>query len=293
VSLADLQRTTTALLGAGAPITDINAVRKHLTELGGGGLLRRTRARVVALLVSDVVSDNLSVVGSGPCAADPTTYADALAVLARHAVEVPRAVRAHLEAGAGGARPETLKPGDPALERVQTVVIGNVQRLVHEACTQVSTRGRVPLIVGPCTCDVADVPPGLVYAEHLLVADLDFIVTGGEPTVRLPRRPGHGGRNQHLALLMAQVIRGSDRVFLAAGSDGTDGTTDAAGAVVDGRTWDTAVRLGLDPAGALAAYDSGRVHAALGTLVRTGPTGTNVLDLHLFGPRRVPARVLH
>jgi glycerate-2-kinase len=284
IGLAAVQATTAALLAAGAPITEINCVRKHLSALAGGRLLAATRARVLVLLLSDVLGDDPSVVGSGPCAADPSTFADALAVVDRRGVALPDAVRAHLEAGARGEREESLKPGDPRLARASHVTLGSFATL--RAAAERSARG-LGLEVGPLAPpqdgDVGEVATR--YAERARTAAAGaLLIGGGEPTVSLPPGSGRGGRSQHLALLLARELRGTGAAFLAAGSDGTDGPTEAAGAAVDGATWDAARDRGLEPDAALARFDSNPLHAALATLVHTGPTGTNLLDLHLLAP---------
>jgi hydroxypyruvate reductase len=282
LTLADVQETTRGLLAAGATIAEINTVRKHLSAIHGGQLALRTAARLLVLVLSDVLGDDLAVIGSGPCVADPSSYADALAACARRAAPLPAAVRAHLRAGAAGQRPETPKPGDPRLARVAHVLVGSFATLRDAAERAARRRGlAVEPLAPPQEGDVGDVAAAYAArARHARPGRL--LVGGGEPTVTLPPGAGRGGRSQQLALLMARALRGSGAAFLAAGSDGTDGATDAAGAVVDGATWDRAAAAGLTPAAALARCDAGPLHEALGTLVRTGPTGTNVLDLHLL-----------
>jgi glycerate 2-kinase len=284
LGLADVQGTTAALLAAGAPITEINCIRRHLSAIAGGRLLAATRARVVVLTLSDVLGDDPAVIGSGPCAADPSTFADALAVVERRRLELTPGVRAHLEAGARGAREESLKPGDPRLARAEHVVLGSFATLRSAAERAARAAGLEVLPLAPPQAgDVAAI--AALYAGRARAAPAGaLLVGGGEPTVSLPPGAGRGGRSQHLALLLARALRGTGACFLAAGSDGTDGPTDAAGAVVTGATWDEARARGLTPEQAEARFDSHALHEALGTIVRTGPTGTNLLDLHLLAP---------
>jgi hydroxypyruvate reductase len=291
VTLAEKQAVTRLLLEAGAGITDLNAVRKHLSTLKGGQLARAAHpAPVVALLLSDVIGDPLDVIASGPTVPDPTTYADALGVLDRFGVRdrVPGSVRAHLEAGAAGRVAETPKPGDPVLASATTVVIGNNTLLVEAAAAEARRRGLAPLVLtrrleGEAR-EVARVLAAVVREAAETgtpVAGPACLVAAGETTVTV-RGPGRGGRCQEFCLAAAADLAGVPGVaILAAGTDGTDGPTDAAGALVDGETWARAAAAGVDPRAALAASDSHGFFRALGDLVVTGPTGTNLMDLYL------------
>ncbi len=290
LTLEDLARTTRRLLESGADIDELNCVRKHLTRVSGGRLAAASSARrIEALLVSDVPGDRIDVIGSGPCAADPTTFDDALAILERRApLETwPDAVRLHLEAGRAGRIAESLKPGDPSLERVRhTVVARNAD--AREAAVAAARR------LGVEAVDLGEILRGEARdAARSLVAEARrhggseprILVAGGETTVTV-RGPGLGGRSQELALAAALELDGEAGIaLLAAGTDGTDGPTDAAGAVVDGESADQLRRSGADPAGALARNDSYTALAGLdaGGLLRSGPTGTNVMDLVLVG----------
>ncbi|HEY3354346.1 MAG TPA: DUF4147 domain-containing protein, partial [Polyangia bacterium] len=235
--LGDVQATTRALLAGGATIGEINAVRKHLSALHGGQLALRTAARLLVLVLSDVLGDDLSVIGSGPCVPDPSTYGDALAACARRGVALPARVRAPLAAGAAGARPETPKPGDPRLARATHVVVGSFATLLAAATEAAARRGLVTAPLGPPQDGDVNVAAATYAARARAAGAGVLLVGGGEPTVTLPPGAGRGGRSQQLALLMAQALRGRGAAFLAAGSDGTDGPTDAAGAAVDGGTW--------------------------------------------------------
>jgi len=284
LELGDKQRLTARLLDAGADIAALNAVRKHCSRVKGGGLARAAEraAALWALVLSDVVGDDPAVIGSGPTVADPTTFADAEAMLAAHLPPeaVPPAVVRHLAGGRRGAVPETLKPGDAALARTRTVVIGGNRDAVDAAAGTAARLGyAAEVLEPPFTGDAAEV--GRAVAARLKSAARNHpiaLVVGGESTVRVVAG-GRGGRCQQLALAAACVLAGEPGVVLAAGTDGVDGPTDAAGACVDGGTVGRALARGIDPVRALAATDSHPLLAATGDLLVTGPTGTNVADV--------------
>jgi glycerate 2-kinase len=289
LSLADLQATTDLLLRCGATIVELNAVRKHLSAIKGGGLARLAApAPVVSLILSDVVGDPLETIASGPTAPDPSTFAGTWAVLARYDLveQVPAAVRARLRAGLGAEIPDTPKPGDPLFERIQNVVIGS-NRLAAEAAVEAArARGLNALLLSTFVegeaREVARVAAAL--AKEVVRYDRPVprpacLLWGGETTVTV-RGKGKGGRNQELALAAALALEGWLGVVLVAlGTDGTDGPTDAAGAVATGQTVARARALGLDAAAHLADNDAYPFFDALDDLVHTGPTGTNVNDL--------------
>jgi hydroxypyruvate reductase len=281
IALADKQAVTAALLAAGAPIETLNLIRRHCSRVKGGGLARAAAgaAGLWALLLSDVVGDDPAVIGSGPAAADPTTFADAMTALARHlrADAVPPTVLSRLARGAAGELEDTVKPGDPVLERVRNVLIGDNRTAVDAAARAAAERGLPVEVVGePIVGDAS--AAGRVLARRVLALPRGgALVAGGETTVRAAA--GRGGRAQHLALAAALELAGTPAVLLAAGTDGVDGPTDAAGACVDGETVARARTAGLDPEAALAATDSHTLLAGTGDLVRTGPTGTNVADV--------------
>jgi hydroxypyruvate reductase len=282
LSLADAQAVTAALLAAGAEITALNAVRKHCSRLTGGRLAAATTsaAGCWGLVLSDVVGDDLASIGSGPTVADPTTFADALAVLARYGVTPPAAVDAHLRRGVAGSVAESPKPGDPRLARAYTRIVGRNADAVAAAAAEARARGyAITLVREPLAGDAA------AAGERLagMVRDLPGrgavgLVAGGETTVRA-HAGGVGGRSQHLAVAAAIHLEGTAAALLAAGTDGIDGPTDAAGGCVDGGTARRARAAGLEPAEALRATDSHRLLAATDDLVVTGPTGTNVADV--------------
>jgi glycerate 2-kinase len=289
LTLADLQGTTDLLLRSGATIVELNAVRKHLSQIKGGGLARlAAQAPMVSLILSDVVGDPLDAIASGPTSPDPTTFADAWAVLDRYDLveRVPPAVRERLQAGLDGDLPDTPKAGAALFESVHNVIVGS-NRLAAEAAVETArARGLDTLLLSTFVegeaRHVARVAVAL--AKELVSYDRPVqrpacLVWGGETTVTI-RGQGKGGRNQELALAAALAMEGLPNVMLVAlGTDGTDGPTDAAGAVATGETVTRARSLGLDPATHLENNDAYPFFDALGDLIRTGPTGTNVNDL--------------
>jgi len=281
--LADKQAVTQRLLESGADVTALNAVRKHCSRLKGGGLLRAARraAGVWTFVLSDVLDDDLATIASGPTVADPTTFEDALAVLDRFALRarVPPAVVRHLEAGGRGEAPETVKPGDPLLSRSRTIVVGNNKTAVEAARRAAEALGYTAAVLPPLTGDAAEAGRAIVARLRALPGGgAAAVVAGAEPTVRV-MRGGRGGRAQHLALAAALALGDLRAVVLAAGTDGVDGPTDAAGALVDAGLVARATAAGVDLRAALDRTDSHPALDALGALVRTGPTGTNVSDL--------------
>jgi len=289
LSLADLQRTTDLLLRSGATIVEMNAVRKHLSQIKGGGLARLAApAPVISLILSDVVGDPLDVIASGPTAPDPTTFADAWSVLERYHLleQVPPAVKERLQAGLAGRVPDTPKPDAALFQRVQNVFVGS-NRLAAEAAVATAQKWGLNALLLSTFVEgearqVARVAAALLKElvhYNRPVPRPACLLWGGETTVTVRGR-GQGGRNQELALAAALALEGLAQVVLVAlGTDGTDGPTDAAGAVATGETIARARALGLDPAAHLANNDAYPFFEALDDLIRTGPTGTNVNDL--------------
>ena len=289
LTLTDLQKTTDLLLRSGATIVELNAVRKHLSQIKGGGLARLAGgAPVVSLILSDVVGDPLDAIASGPTAPDPTTFAGAWGVLERYDLveRLPPAVRAWLRAGLDGRVPDAPKPGAAWFQRVQNVIVGS-NRLAAEAAVEAARAWGLNALLLSTFVEgearqVAHV--AAAFARELVSYDRPVprpacLVWGGETTVTV-RGQGKGGRNQELALSAALAMEGLPGVVLVAlGTDGTDGPTDAAGAVASGETVARARALGLDPVAYLEDNDAYPFFDALGDLVRTGPTGTNVNDL--------------
>jgi hydroxypyruvate reductase len=291
VTLEDKQAVTRLLLAAGATINELNCVRKHLSLLKGGQLARAAApARVHALVLSDVIGDPLDVIGSGPTAPDASTFAEALAVLGRLGIReaAPRPALDRLERGARGEIPETPKPDDPFFHGVTNVVIGNNGLAVEAARACAAALGFAPhVLTRSLEGEAREAARDLVETARRVrggrgpVSAPACLIAGGETTVTV-RGAGHGGRCQELALAAAIRMEGlDDVVILAAGTDGSDGPTTAAGALADG--W-SAARLrerGEDPQARLDANDSHAAFASLGDLVVTGPTHTNLLDLYL------------
>jgi hydroxypyruvate reductase len=285
VSLEHKRDLTDLLLRAGAPIQDLNALRKHLSRIKGGGLARAAGARsVLTLALSDVEGDRLDVIGSGPTSPDPSTYADALNVLDRFRVEAPESVRSHLIAGSSGRHPETPGPGDPLFAHVEHRIVATLQDALRGALDEAAARGLQTEPLGRVLDGEArDCARRLAkQARSGAAGNLKLLAGGGEPTVTV-RGPGRGGRAQEAALAFALAIEGESRIAaLFAGTDGSDGPTEAAGAVVDGSTVARARAAGLDPRTHLERNDSHALLEATGDLLVTGPTRTNVTDLVLI-----------
>jgi glycerate-2-kinase len=284
--IEDLARTSAALLAGGTPIDELNAVRKHTSDFAGGRLARAAGCRRIEVLaISDVPGDRIDVIGSGPLAADPTRYADALAAIDRRglAEAVAPAVLAHLRAGARGEREETPKPGDPALARVRTTLVARNATAVEAALAAGRRAGLRAVRAGSLAGEAREAGRRLAALAAALRADGPLLlVAGGETTVSV-RGTGRGGRSQELALAAAVALEGrADCALLAAGTDGRDGPTDAAGAYADGGTLARARARGLDARAALANNDSHGFFCAEGGVFRTGPTRTNVMDLALL-----------
>jgi len=298
LTLEDKVETARALMGSGAAIDELNCVRKHLSRIKGGQLAALAGA-TVTLALSDVhgpVPDDPSVIGSGPTVADETTFDDALTVIRARKIIAPPAAIAYLERGARGQVPETVKPGDPRIVDSMYAVIGNRSTAVEGAARAAEERGyHVLTITAASSGEARDAGRSFVDACTRLAADASrplCIIGSGETTVTVGGA-GRGGRNQEFALGAALVLvrpEASDSrpdavpetvALGSAGTDGIDGPTDAAGAVVDATTLHRAGHLGLDAAAALAANDTYPFFAALGDLISWGPTATNVGDLHV------------
>jgi len=289
VSLADLQATTAHLLRAGADISALNAVRKHLSRVKGGRLASACRGRTLALVVSDVVGDDLAVIASGPTVADPTTYADAIAVLDRFggAASYPRTVIEALDEGRRGNRPETPKAGSAGLGRTTTMIVGAAGDAIGGAKREAEARGYlVEVEAAPVTGEArlaAELVLARIRARAAGPGGKVCLLSGGETTVTVTGT-GKGGRNQELALALAGPLAGVPvaTVVASVGTDGIDGPTDAAGAIADTTTISRARAAGIDDPGAyLGDNDAYAFFRAIGDLVMTGPTGTNVGDIQV------------
>ena len=289
VAMADLKAVTRGLLASGAPIQDMNTVRKHLSLIQGGRLAAATRARVLALVISDVTGDDPTHVASGPTVADPTTYRDALEILERFAVVAPRSIAAYLARGAAGEVADTPKPGDAAFARVDSRVIATAHASLVAAADFVKRQGVTPVVLGDSvTGEAAEVAK--VYAalareirEHSQpFAPPVALISGGETTVTL-RGKGRGGRCTEFLLSLAVALDGrGDAWALACDTDGIDGSEDNAGAVLTPDALQRAAALGIAPKRMLAQNDGYGFFAALGDLVVTGPTRTNVNDYRII-----------
>lgn len=291
LTLESIADVSTRLMLAGAPIAGLNTVRKHTERLKGGRLAQLADERydaVLVLVVSDVIGDDLSVIASGPCSPDPTTYADAIDVLTRHGLtpaDVPK-VWSHLASGVAGDIPETPKPGDRCFDRVHHTLIGTNRDAVDGACDSLKRLGvRVDATRLGVSGESRTCAKELV--DRLVSGSSDdtsrAIVWGGETTVNVTDAGGAsgiGGRNQEFALAAAMEIpAGQSTLVLAFGTDGVDGPTDAAGGFATGDTFDRIRRAGVDPVRAINGHDSHRALGAADSLIRTGPTGTNAGDV--------------
>ena len=291
ITLEDKIRTTQTLLDCGATIHEVNTVRKHISKIKGGRLARLAYpATLVSLILSDVVGDSLDVIASGPTVPDSSSFADCLRVIARYKLEekIPPRVRAFLESGARGEVEETPKAEDPIFQKVRNVIVGNNRTALDAARLKAEELGYNTLLLSNRMEGEAKV----VAAAHAAIA-MEIITTGnpvgrpacvlsgGETTVTV-RGKGLGGRNQEFALAAAAAIDGAEGVvILSGGTDGTDGPTDAAGGVIDGTTLQRGRDKGLDAADFLRRNDSHTFLRAVGDLLVTGPTFTNVMDLRL------------
>jgi hydroxypyruvate reductase len=296
ISLEDKMATTELLLKAGADIRELNTVRKHLSSLKGGGLARAAApAPLRALILSDVIGNDLSVIASGPVSPDPSTFADAIEVLKRRGVlkNAPAAVLARLSAGLRGEVEETPKPGDALFDRVVCAIVGSNELSIDAARARAEKLGhRTALLAGPLLGEASEAGRVLAAAARRSAAGETpasiALIAGGETTVTV-HGPGRGGRNQELALAFALEVGdlpGWTWAFLSAGTDGIDGPTDAAGGLVDGGTLGRLSARGIDPRAALERNDSYAALAASGDLVVTGATGTNVADVQVLLMRR-------
>ncbi len=296
VTLQDKQEATRLLLNAGASIAELNAVRKHLSSVKGGRLAQAAwPAQLVTLIISDVIGDPLDVIGSGPTSPDNSTYTEARAVIAKFGLQqkLPPRVADYLQRGSAGQMPETVKKNDPCLDKTQNVIIAGIRQALDAAKD-------MAVQLGYSVKTVSDTLQGEARdAAHILAqsarAELDAmqakerrcLLCGGETTVTV-RGNGKGGRNQEFALAFALEIEGWSGIsLLSAGTDGTDGPTDAAGAVVDGSTASRARGLAIDPLRYLDHNDSyaffQQFDATSGahSHFKTGPTGTNVMDIQI------------
>jgi glycerate-2-kinase len=297
LTLQDKQEVTTLLLKAGASIDELNAVRKHLSAVKGGRFAKAAcPAQIMALILSDVIGDRLDVIASGPTAQDMTTYADALAVIDKYGLQknIPPRVTAFLERGNSGHEPETVKSGDACLHKTRNVIIGGITSALAAAKDNARQLGIASdILTSELQGEARDAARFLARAaqktwDELKPGERRCLLSGGETTVTV-HGTGKGGRNQELALAFAIETAGTPGVtLLSAGTDGTDGPTDAAGAIVDGSTAQRARELGVHPESYLGNNDSYTFFSKLDALdhekhlLVTGPTGTNVMDIQII-----------
>lgn len=291
LSLEDKQRTTRALMHDGRAIDELNTVRKHLSGIKGGRLAAACRGDVVTLAISDVVGpieDDPTVIGSGPTVADPSTYAQALRIVERVRDEgsIPEAVRTHLARGAEGAYAETPKPGDPVFTRARYALVGTRRTAMAGAQAAALAEGLHTIVIDPPVEGEAR-EAGAAHVQRVIDLTRAYpgpvcVISSGETTVTV-RGQGKGGRNQEFAAgAIAALARAARPMVLASvGTDGIDGPTDAAGAIVDPTSADAATRAGIDVEARLDDNDAYHLHETLGTLLRTGRTDTNVCDVQI------------
>lgn len=292
ISLADKQDTTRQLLACGATIHEINIIRKHLSRIKGGRLCRAANgAPIVSLIISDVVGDDLDIIASGITAPDSSTFANCMDILSRYALtdKVPQPVRRLLSAGVKGAEQETPKPGDRLFDNVCNQIVGSIADALSAAEIQARRLGFRPLILTSMLCGEAREAAKVLcaIAGEILrsghpVQPPACLLSGGETTVTI-KGHGLGGRNMELALAAGIELEGvANTLILSAGTDGTDGPTNAAGAFADGSTVSRAEALGISAARHLADNDAYRFFEPLDDLLITGPTRTNVMDLQVL-----------
>jgi len=292
LSLQDKQDTTRVLLACGATIHEVNSVRKHISRVKGGRLAQATYpATLISLILSDVVGDDLDVIASGPTVSDSSTFQDCMKIFNKYGLfeKVPKAVLNHIQKGIEGVVPETPKLADPVFTRTQSVIVGSNLACVLAAETKARSLGYRTLVLSSMiegeTREVACVHAGI--AKEILKSGHPLsppacVLSGGETVVTITGQ-GLGGRNQEFVLAAAIGLNSQEGiVVLSAGTDGTDGPTDAAGAVADGQTIQRAQALRLSPADYLLNNDAYHFFEKLGDLVKTGPTNTNVMDLRIM-----------
>lgn len=289
INLDQKQETTRLLLECGATINEINAVRKHLSFSKGGGLAKAAYpATLVTLILSDVVGDRLDIIASGPTVADENTFSDCIDIIDRYDLreKLPGIIVEHFEQGAKGDIPETPKPGNQIFSKTQNVIVGNNRAALRAAKEEATSRGYNTMIVSSqIEGEAKDAGKFLaaigkeISKANQPISPPACILAGGETTVTI-KGNGRGGRNQELALSFAIAINGWEKIsFISAGTDGTDGPTDAAGAIVDGTTYRKALNANLNPYKSLENNDSHTFFKSLDNLLITGPTRTNVMDV--------------
>ena len=302
VSLSDEKAVTNFLLKSGAPIDEINIVRKHISAVKGGRLAERLYpARVLTLIISDVVGDRLDAIASGPTVPDSSTYLDAKSVLVRYGIwkEVPKSVRRKIEDGIAKKTEETPKENSKIFSRVSNILVGTNKKSCEAAAEYLRSKGYMTSVISTRVQgearDIGRFYSGILH-DMRDKASPSAIIAGGETTVTITKKSGLGGRNQELVLAAMLGIDDLEGAVIASiGTDGVDGPTDAAGAIADYTTTKRAKQMGLDGVSYLHAHDSYHFFGKLGDLIRTGPTGTNVNDITVLAMKHpnLSSRHLH
>jgi glycerate-2-kinase len=287
--LSDIQELTEALLRSGAVIAEVNAVRKHLSNIKGGRLASACYpATVVSLIISDVVGDPLDIIASGPTVPDPSTFQDAVNVLNKYELldRFPK-IKQHLEKGLEGSFPETLKQNDKVFDRVYNFLISTNEIVMEKVVKEISERYDSTILTSRLEGEAREVGKRMQSLATSEKKARDpksrpkVILAGGETTVSV-KGDGKGGRNQELVLSAMEGLIGDGIVIASIGTDGIDGASDAAGAIADGKNHSRAVELGLNPEKFLDINDSYNLHKKLNDLIITGPTGTNINDIAII-----------
>lgn len=290
ITIDDLQKMNITLLRSGASVGEINIIRKHLSLIKGGQLVNYTRpAEVAALIISDVIGDPPNAIASGPAAPDPSTYSEAFHIIHKYKIagRIPVNIYDRIEAGCRGEMPETPKPGDPLFEKVRNFIIGNNITALKAIAEKARKKGYLPFILSSRISGdarhMAKVFASIImdFKKNNMTAPA-CIISGGEMT-SVVKGICPGGRNQDFCLSMLPLIRGVEGVqIMSADTDGIDGSTEAAGAIVDGNTYDRARKIGIDIEKTLVNYDANTLLKATESLFITGPTSTNVMDIQII-----------
>ncbi|MBI2470659.1 MAG: glycerate kinase [Planctomycetes bacterium] len=291
ISLEDIQRITTLLLNSGASIDEVNAIRKHISQVKGGCLANMCKAKIVSLILSDVMNDTVEAIASGPTSPDTSTFRDCRNILLKYDLfrKIPLSIKEHIQHGLDGTIEETPKTTDKIFDRVHNIIIGNNRMALDASCKKAVEMGYNASILSSYikgeAREAAKVFGAIAKEIHLHgepVKRPACIIAGGETTVRI-RGNGMGGRNQELVLSAAMEIDGLDNtIIISAGTDGIDGNTDAAGALADGTTIMRAKSIKMNPEIYLNDNNSYSFFKKLNDLVVTGPTRTNVMDIMLL-----------
>ncbi|RLF29313.1 MAG: glycerate kinase [Thermoplasmata archaeon] len=287
VSLKDLQQTTNLLLKSGADINEINTIRKHISHVKGGQLIKSARCPIVSFIISDIIDDPIEFIASGPTSPDSTTFSDAKKVLKKYGLwnKIPYDVRWVIEQGIQRYIPETPKEDDPVFKNVFNYIVANNEAACRAAYQKAQKLGYNPMILTTrlmgearnATMNLIERAKQHLYSKY----DKTALISGGETTVTV-KGHGLGGRNQELVLAAVEYIAGTDLLFISFATDGIDGNSDAAGAIADGFTLRRAQNIGLDPRKFLEDNNSYEFFSKLKDLLITGPTGTNVMDIQLI-----------